>query len=140
MRSLQDAGFILYTDASEDNFVDVVNNDHEVYTPQLLYEEEEFRSEDGSRPPPVASTYPAPAATVSTPHHGEEDETHNLSKSLTPTVRCLRDILDDESYDKYSIYSDVNIHLTASLGPSDVGHFTMDQASSPPPSEPPPSI
>ena len=34
----------------------------------------------------------------------------------------------------------MNIHLTASLGPSDVGHFTMDPSPTPPPSEPPTSI
>jgi len=39
--SLQDAGFIPYTDASADNFVDVVDNDHEVYTPKLLNKEDE---------------------------------------------------------------------------------------------------
>ena len=41
VRTLQDAGLIPYTDASEDNFVDVVDNDQELYTPQLLNEEEE---------------------------------------------------------------------------------------------------
>ena len=41
VHTLQDAGLIPYTDASEDNFVDVVDNDQELYTPQLLNEEEE---------------------------------------------------------------------------------------------------
>ena len=39
VRSILDTELVSYTDASEDNFVDVVDNDHEVYTTQLLNEE-----------------------------------------------------------------------------------------------------
>ena len=39
-RSLQAADFIPYSMANADNFVDVVDNDHEVYAPQLLQDNE----------------------------------------------------------------------------------------------------
>ena len=36
VRSLQDAGFIPFDGADADNFIDVVDNDHEVFSPDIL--------------------------------------------------------------------------------------------------------
>ena len=67
------------------------------------------------------------------------DDNRDDTPSIAPTVHFIRDILDDDTYSKYSTYSDVNICQAANLGPSDVGQFTMDPVHPPPLPEPPPS-
>jgi len=36
VRSLQDAGFIPYDEVDADNFLDIVNDDHDVFTPDII--------------------------------------------------------------------------------------------------------
>ena len=36
VRSLQDAGFIPFDGADADNFIDVVDQDHDVFTPDII--------------------------------------------------------------------------------------------------------
>jgi len=61
------------------------------------------------------------------------DDDHHDTPSFNPAVRCLRDILNDNTYSKYSTYSNMNIFQAANLGHSDVGQFTMEPTRPPPP-------
>ena len=59
----------------------------------------------------------------------------------SPTVQYLKDMLNDENYDKYYSYSDINICSATSLGtstsPSPVYYYTPPhQAPKPPPNFP----
>ena len=68
------------------------------------------------------------------------DDDRDDTPSVNSTVCCLRNILDDDTYSKYSAYSNMNICQAANLGHSDVGQFTMEPPRPPPPPEPPLSI
>ena len=70
--------------------------------------------------------------------HPDKPEARNEKDSL-PHARCLRDIMDDESYLKYSDYSEINICHTASLGKSASPDIPYEYAAPQPPPEPPPN-
>ena len=67
-----------------------------------------------------------------------EPEARDEQDSL-PHARCLRDIINDESYLKYSDYSEINICHTASLGNSASPDTPYEHAPPQPPPEPPPN-
>ena len=54
-------------------------------------------------------------------------------------MRCLRDILDDETYQKYDTYSDINIIRTASFSASTIPDKLRTLDGLLPPPQPPPS-
>ena len=61
--------------------------------------------------------------------------------SRTPTLRCLKDIINDEHVTKYGAYSDIDITAAATLGRSASPQFAYEFA--PPnqiPNLPPPSL
>jgi len=70
---------------------------------------------------------------------GYNDNHQDEVEETSPTIQCLRDIINDDDYDKYSGYSEINGTQTASLGEShSIPPIKMMTHPQPTP-EPPPS-
>ena len=116
--SLIDAEFILYDVANPANFVVIVDGDHEVFTPDISNavddddcskeeveeeEEEEWSELTSPSSGPSHTHVDAPSDTGSNNNHQDEIE------DTSPAIQWLRDIINDNDYDKYSSYSEINI-------------------------------
>lgn len=112
-RSLQDSEFTPFDMADSDNFLNVVEKEHEVFTPDFnnnIY--------DNTDPHEWHQLLSTPTHLLNESFDPIAPPTFDGANAQFPTIWCLHNILNDEDMMKYSHISEVNMN-TASLYYSD---------------------
>jgi len=118
--SLQDAGFIPFDGADADNFIDVVDDNHAVFTPDINNSTEaaedilEWQQEEET-----STTAPLTSPAILHVVTGKSRDINAVWEDK-PYIRCLQDILNDEHTEKYSHISDINISIAVSMQGSNI--------------------
>ena len=130
VRSLQDAGIILYSEAKQYFFWDTGEGEQEVFTPQLLTDSDWH-----------------PLLTVSLVDETSKKEDTNIDDDKCkkeeqdiPTARCLTHILNENNFDKFSSYSDINIPKAGALNIGETSGSSYKYATPLTEPEPPPNM
>ena len=130
-----DTGFIPFTGSDEDNFIEVIDGNFSIFSPDIINSVED----DGQYNIVEDDTWSSiPMDHLANPTKAGEPEAKEEQPYL-PHVWYLRNIINDESHSKYSAYSDINTCHTASLGSSKSTEIPYEYFPPPPLPEPPPN-
>ena len=152
--TLMDAGFIPYGRADEANFVNVANDNHEVFTPDIISsidddgkigdgvdteeEEERFTSLEFDQNGTSTRTNNTPG-TLNRGNVSEARDNHDDQ----PVARCFKNLLNDENNDTYDHISDMDVFLLVSFETNHTHcneHSIDDHTLEPDPEPPPPHL
>ena len=106
VRSLQDTEFIPFDGADADIFLDVVDDNYSVFTPEIInHVDDEEHSEEwhiNNQSPISLSSTPKNDVDVTLDESGED-------RDDCPTLLCMQDMLNDNDMAKYTYISGIDI-------------------------------